>query len=489
MGSSGGNNNDYDTLRDGRGITNISNCCGGTLGALVEDAAGTRYILSNNHVLAESDQASNGDSVIQPGLIDGGCTPFGEEGASARPVATLSAFAPLASLQTNVDAAIARIDPNVIDGSGAILHTGPQQSGALSALPPAGGTGEQISANSFAASPIRVVKSGRTTGLTCSTIESISQNVLVDYFKDCAETTKYLRKVYTNQISIGGSNFTDAGDSGSLVMDASNAQPVGLFYASGSGVSLASPIGDVLTEMATQTAQPAGSFKVVGGAEHPISCLDYEAKNTSGRADVELSASSLTSAQQAASLAAASLVNARRGVLGTAVGRSVDNPGEAAVIVYVDETRKNVTVPATISRIRTIVIPSNAGSVANHTAPISRTVAPGLHLPATVLAQAIAVKERNWRLLMSDPAIFGVGVAQSQDNPAEAALLVYVDRRMNPASMPATIEGIRVRYLKMDRFHVTRSKSIGQPHPSSCAIQSKMSEREPDFLRDANTLP
>lgn len=489
MGSSGGNNNDYDTLKDSRGITNISNCCGGTLGALVEDASGTRYILSNNHVLAESDQARDGDSIIQPGLIDGGCTPFGQDGATARPVATLSAFAPLAAAQTNVDAAIARIDPNVLDGSGAILHIGPQQSGGLSALPPAGGTGEPISANSFATAPLRVVKSGRTTGLTCSTVESISQNVLVDYFKDCAETTRYLRKVYTNQISIGGNNFTDAGDSGALIMDASNAQPVGLFYASGSGVSLASPIGDVLAEMAAQSAQPVGSFKVVGGAQHPITCLDYDAKDRSAHTDVELSSTSLTGAQQAAGLAAASLVGARRGVLGTAVGRSADNPAEAAVVVYVDEDRQHVTVPATISHVRTIVIPSNAGSVANHTAPISRTVAPGLHLPASILAPAIAVKERNWRLLMSDPAIFGVGVAQSQDNPAEAALLVYVDRKMTPMWMPATIEGLRVRYLKMDRFHVTRSKSIGLPHPSSCAIQSKVSEREPDFLHDTNTLP
>lgn len=489
MGSSGGNNNDYDTLKDGRGITNISNCCGGTLGALVEDAAGVRYILSNNHVLAESDQAREGDSIVQPGLIDGGCTPYGQDGATTRPVATLSAFAPLANARTNVDAAVARIDANVIDGSGAILHTGPQQSGSLSALPPAGGAGETISVNSFAAAPLRVVKSGRTTGLTCSTVESISQNVLVDYFKDCAETTKYLRKIYTNQISIGGNNFTDAGDSGSLVMDANNAEPIGLFYASGSGVSLASPIGDVLAEMAEQTAQPAGSFKVVGGAQHPITCLDYDAKNRRDQAGVELAPGSLNSAQQAAGMAAASLVNARRGVLGTAVGRSADNPAEAAVVVYVDEDRQHVTVPATISRVRTLVIPANAGSVANHTAPVSRAVAPGLHLPASVLAPAIAVKERNWRSLMSDPAIFGVGVAQSQDNPAEAALLVYVDRKITPVWMPATIEGIRVRYLRMDRFHVTRSKSIGLPHPSSCAIQSKVSAREPDFLRDTTTLP
>jgi hypothetical protein len=489
MGSSGGNNNDYDTLKDGRGITNISNCCGGTLGALVEDSSGTRYILSNNHVLAESDQARNGDSIIQPGLIDGGCTPYGQEGATIRPVATLSAFEPLASTQTNVDAAIAGIDANVIDGTGAILHTGPQKNGSLSALPPAAGTGEPISVNSFIAAPLRVVKSGRTTGLTCSTIESISQNVLVDYFKDCAETTNYLRKVYTNQISIGGNNFTDAGDSGALIMDASNAQPLGLFYASGSGVSLASPIGDVLSELARQTDQPNGSFKVVGGAQHSITCLDYEANSDSAHAEVELSASSLTSAQQAASLAAASLVNAKRGVLGTAVGRSADNPDEAAVIVYVDGDRQNVTVPATIGRVRTVIIPSNAESVANHTSPTSRSVPPGLHLPASVLTPAIAVKERNWRSLMNDRAIFGVGVAQSKDDPANAALLVYVDRKMTPVWMPATIEGLRVRYLKMDRFHVTRSKSIEQPHPSSCAIQSLVSLQEPDFLQSKNPLP
>ena len=38
--------------------------------------------------------------------------------------------------------------------------------------------------------------------------------------------------------------------------------------------------------------------------------------------------------------------------------------------------------------------------------------------------------------LMADPAIFGVGVTQSRDNPAEAALLVLVDIGRNPQSMP-----------------------------------------------------
>lgn len=490
LGSSGGNNNDYDTQKDQQGNSFISDCCSGTLGALVEDGSGTRYILSNNHVLAESDQATIGDSIVQPGLIDAGCTPYGQAGATVRPIGTLSAYVPLSSTQTNVDAAIAKIDNTAVDASGSILQIGTIQSGALAAAPPAGGTGEPISAGSFASGSLRVVKSGRTTGLTCSTIESISQNVNVDYFKDCAETNSYLRKTYTNQITITGNNFTDAGDSGSMILDAGNAQPIGLFYAAGSGSSIASPIGDVLNEVATQAGQSSGSFKVVGGATHPISCLDYDQNAVNPTSARRASAVSLAAAQQAAGLAAASLVNSHKGILGTATGLSADDPGEAAVIVYVDEEKQNITVPATISGVRTLIIPSTAGSVANHTAPTVRAVPAGIHLPASVLSQAITVKEQNWRSLMSDPAIFGVGVAQSHDNPVEAALLVYVDRKMTPRSTPATVGGLRVRYMYMDRFHVTRSKSQALPHPSSCGIRSEVeAKRRFDLQHISPGLP
>ena len=41
LGSSGGNNNDYDT----RG-NQIADCCGGTLGRLIQDSNGTQYLLS-----------------------------------------------------------------------------------------------------------------------------------------------------------------------------------------------------------------------------------------------------------------------------------------------------------------------------------------------------------------------------------------------------------------------------------------------------------
>jgi hypothetical protein len=72
---------------------------------------------------------------------------------------------------------------------------------------------------------------------------------------------------------------------------------------------------------------------------------------------------------------------------------------------------------------------------------------------------------------MADPAIFGVGVAQSQDNPAEPSLLVLVDLNHAPQSMAATLGGLRVRYMKLHRFHVTQSKYSGANHASSCALE------------------
>lgn len=47
----------------------------GTFGAVVTKA-GKRFILSNNHVLAENGLISLGAPIFQPGLLDGG-KPYG----------------------------------------------------------------------------------------------------------------------------------------------------------------------------------------------------------------------------------------------------------------------------------------------------------------------------------------------------------------------------------------------------------------------------
>jgi hypothetical protein len=102
-----------------------------------------------------------------------------------------------------------------------------------------------------------VAKSGRTTGLTCASISALNLDVSVDYYLDCAETKPYLTKTFTNQLAISGNQFSDAGDSGALVVDAANAEPVGLYFAGGtdaSGVSqgVANPATDVLNELSAQ---------------------------------------------------------------------------------------------------------------------------------------------------------------------------------------------------------------------------------------------
>lgn len=473
LGSSGGNNNDYD-LSNGL----VTDCCGGTLGALIQNSSGTQYILSNNHVLARSDQASVGETIVQPGLIDDNCTPFGQPGAVITPVGMLTGFLSLKSATTNADAAIAAVDSNAVSPTGNILELGALQSnGTLAAAPPGisstGGKGENASLN------MSVAKSGRTTGLTCASISALSLDVQVDYFTDCAETKPYLTKVFTNQIAITGNQFSDAGDSGSLVVDSATAEPVGLFFAGGidktTGVSegVANPVSDVLSELGTQVGGGT-SYTFVGTTDHAVSCLNY------GNITLKLAqARALTDAEtvrsQQALGQARMLVNPATGILGVATGKSSDHPGEGAVILYVDESM-SVNAPAIVDGVRTIVIPTTMRAVAFGSAPQTAFDANTVpQLAGTVMSQAVVTKQQIAQSLMQqNPAFFGVGVGQSLDNPKEAALVIYVDRRKVPAQLPATVDGMRTRYIVMDRLHVTRSyaaplqsKSHCMPHPAA----------------------
>src|SRR5688572_30251671 len=143
FGVSGGNVNDA-TRRF---------CCSGTLGALVQ-AGATQYILSNNHVLARSDQAQPGEDVSQPGKIDSNCQ-----------VSTLVAdFTVAPILGSNVDAAIAQVRTGMMDPTGFI-----EDIGIPSSVVKAPSVG------------LAVQKSGRTTGHTTGTIGSINTSVNVQY--------------------------------------------------------------------------------------------------------------------------------------------------------------------------------------------------------------------------------------------------------------------------------------------------------------------
>ncbi|NIM99516.1 MAG: hypothetical protein GTO24_16025, partial [candidate division Zixibacteria bacterium] len=61
----------------------------GTLGCLVKDKLNdATVILSNNHVLANTNQATTGDPIVQPGPADGGTAP-------SDTIATLTRFHPI----------------------------------------------------------------------------------------------------------------------------------------------------------------------------------------------------------------------------------------------------------------------------------------------------------------------------------------------------------------------------------------------------------
>jgi hypothetical protein len=155
LGTSGGNVDDTST----QGTKHF--CCGGTLGSLLI-RNGSYYILSNNHVLARSDQAVPGEPISQPGIIDTNCSTAG-----TNTVANLTSFVNLQASGTNVDAAIALIVPGAVDLTGSILSLGSTAAGSTpDAGPPHQGRGILASIGEG------VAKSGRTSGLTCSTISA-----------------------------------------------------------------------------------------------------------------------------------------------------------------------------------------------------------------------------------------------------------------------------------------------------------------------------
>jgi hypothetical protein len=219
LGTSGGNEQDRSR----------SFCCGGTLGALVEDAPGNLYILSNNHVLARTNKGSAGEAIIQPGLIDQQC--------SADPgdrVASLTRLVPIRFDGTHnyVDAALAAIVSGAVDPAGPILDLGV----------PSSETRE-------ASVGLAVAKSGRTTGLTFGVVEAVNVTVDVAYGKSCGQGRQVGR--FVEQIFVTPGSFSAGGDSGSLVVEdvgESGVSPraVGLLFAGSDAGTLANPIDRVL---------------------------------------------------------------------------------------------------------------------------------------------------------------------------------------------------------------------------------------------------
>lgn len=304
LGVSGGNVNDASRLF----------CCSGTLGALVTDGINS-YILSNNHVLARSDQAVAGEDVSQPGLIDNNC------GVSTV-VADFTGAAPLGS---NVDAAVAQLRVGQMDPTGFIEDIGVPSGTTVN--PSVG---------------LSVAKSGRTTGFTTGTISSINTSVSVQYQRGCNQGKKFVVS-YTNQVVINSSTFSAGGDSGSLIVTNNGTHnPVALLFAGSSTTTIGNTIGEVLTKLGTSLGRTF-SFGLVGGGA-AASTRDGN-MGQGGRQPFTPGIQSLMPQlpQQAIDRASAVLENHRANlmfqpaVMGVGIGLSGRADGEAAIVIYVNK--------------------------------------------------------------------------------------------------------------------------------------------------------
>ena len=221
----------------------------GTLGCWVIKN-GQKVILSNNHVLANSNDAEIGDAILQPGPFDGGSFPQDH-------IANLMQFVPISfqgdpsecqfanavvsvfnlgcrligsytryrvtKIQAEdnlVDAAIAA-PLNAADVKDEILNIGPIQGTVQGQL------------------GMAIKKSGRTTGLTTGEIQQVDVTANVQYGAGQVA-------VFTDQLLAGA--MSQGGDSGSAILNESN-RLTGLLFAGSDTTTIINRIENVFSAL------------------------------------------------------------------------------------------------------------------------------------------------------------------------------------------------------------------------------------------------
>lgn len=196
----------------------------GTIGCILNDVAGADYLLSCNHVIANYNHASPGDSVWIPGRAQGG----NEQDS----LAVLHDFEPIqfgGVIANFMDAAVARPIPGVN-----LFRSIPEGVGVI------GGTDSNPEHNA------PVLKLGIATGLTAAH--------LVFKHMSCKLSFPQGTALFVEQYGVvesQGGTFADSGDSGALVVNSKN-EAVGLLFAKASvgDMAVVNPIGPILTRFA-----------------------------------------------------------------------------------------------------------------------------------------------------------------------------------------------------------------------------------------------
>jgi hypothetical protein len=466
LGSSGGNANAFST--SGTKIT----CCGGTLGSLLT-RNGAQFILSNNHVLANSDSAQIGDPIIQPALIDNPapntCTSTG-----TTKVATLTQFYNLESDPApKIDAAIAQVVLGTVDPGGNILYLGATATNGIpDPGPPHAGSGVA------AAISMAVAKSGRTTGLTCSSVFATNTATSVQYQKGCG-TGATFNVSYTNLVTVAGGSFSSEGDSGSLIVTQNTADAVALLFAGSDQDVVGNPISDVLNSSKFLGAGNAVPSVVGSVTPHAVIGCTLPVKPAGAMqtpAASALASEALQKATAARDAHAAELL-AHPEVQAVGVGASYDNPAEAAILFFVTKGQQRTNIPAQVDGIRTRIIEgdlfaSRGALSAEESAALEKTAAPPqlvYSISDSEAARAKVVHAAHADELLKRPGVQGVGISSSVDSPGEAALIIFLIRGAAHDPIPPVIDGLRTRVRESSRFRAGFGDAL--PH-RACSLPS-----------------
>jgi hypothetical protein len=218
----------------------------GTFGAIVRDInSGERLILSNNHVIANSNDADPGDQILQPGPIDGGSP-------DVDTIAHLDRFCPIefatepgicdiAETYASLGNAIAGLlgsrhrvntqqsDPQAVNLVDAAVAKPVNDSDVLDEILEIG----TIEGSEEGSLGMSVRKSGRTTSFTTSQINLINATVDVNY--GSGRTARFENQLVSGPMSQGG-------DSGSLLVAGDSLHAVGLLFAGSNQSTIFNPI-------------------------------------------------------------------------------------------------------------------------------------------------------------------------------------------------------------------------------------------------------
>lgn len=225
----------------------------GTLGVVVRDRpSGEQLILSNNHVMANSNDAQVGDPILQPGGADGGNAP-------ADVIAELLRFVPIEFNMAEPTCGVAGTVAGVLSGLAVLVGSShrmrtykvnQQASNLVDAavarpvqddmvLDEILGIGD-VEGTQPPMLGMAVRKSGRTTGFTQGTITVLDATVSVNYG---------VGRVARFENQIVGTAMSQGGDSGSLLVAADSQQAVGLLFAGSPQSTIFNPIDVVLNSL------------------------------------------------------------------------------------------------------------------------------------------------------------------------------------------------------------------------------------------------